>query len=87
MVKFIVGKADLNISAAVRGEMISTLEKDEKKENIIFVVPDQFEYETEKAVYRILGARGRLTRFYEIRITTFSKLCREILEECGEHRP
>lgn len=87
MVKFIVGKADLNISAAVRGEMISRLEKSAEKQNIIFIVPDQFEYETEKAVYKILDAKGLLRRFYEIRITTFSRLCREILEECGEHRP
>lgn len=87
MVRFIVGKADLNISAAVRGEMISTLEKSSEKRNIIFIVPDQFEYETEKAVYRNLDAKERLNRFYEIRITTFSRLCREILEECGEHRP
>lgn len=87
MVRFIVGKADLNISAAVRGKMISTLEKSSKKQNVIFIVPDQFEYETEKAVYRILDAKGLLQRFYEIRITTFSRLCREILEECGEHRP
>lgn len=86
MVKFIVGKADLNISAAIRGELVSLLESGAKK-NIVFIVPDQFEYETEKAVYRILDERGLLARFYEIRVTTFSRLCREILEECGEHRP
>lgn len=87
MVRFIAGKANLNISAAVRGEMISLLEKSAEKQNIIFIVPDQFEYETEKAVYRILDEKGLLNRFYEIRITTFSRLCREILAECGEHRP
>ncbi len=87
MVKFIVGKADLNISAAVRGELVSRLESSNEKHNIIYLVPDQFEYETEKAIYRILDEKGLLKRFYEIRITTFSRICREILEECGEHRP
>lgn len=87
MVRFIVGKADLNISAAVRGEMISLLERSSENQSIIFIVPDQFEYETEKAVYRILDQKGLLQRFYEIRITTFSRLCREILQECGECRP
>lgn len=87
MIKFIVGKADRNISAAVRGELISLLENDMHKQNIIFIVPDQFEYETEKAVYRILEEKELLKRFYEINITTFTRLCREILEECGEHRP
>lgn len=87
MVKFIVGKADLNISAAVRGELISLLENNADRQKIVYIVPDQFEYETEKAVYRILEKKELLRRFYEIRVTTFSRLCREILEECGEHRP
>ncbi|MDE6726514.1 MAG: PD-(D/E)XK nuclease family protein [Oscillospiraceae bacterium] len=87
MVKFIVGKADLNISAAVRGELISLLENNAGKQKIVYIVPDQFEYETEKAIYRILDEKDLLRRFYEINITTFSRLCREILEECGEHRP
>ena len=43
MVKFIVGKADLNISAAVRGELVSRLESGNEKHNIIYLVPDQFE--------------------------------------------
>lgn len=87
MVKFIVGKADLNISAAVRGELVSLLEKSAEKRRILCLVPDQFEYETEKAVYKLLDEKGLLKRFYEIRITTFSALCRDILKECGEHRP
>lgn len=87
MVKFIVGKADKNISAAVRGELISLLENSKAKQKIIFIVPDQFEYETEKAIYRILEEKALLTRFYEINITTFTRMCHEILEECGEHRP
>lgn len=87
MIKFIVGKADLNISAAVRDELISLLENNTDDQNIIYIVPDQFEYETEKSIYRILDEKDLLHRFYEIRITTFDRLCREILEACGEHRP
>ena len=87
MIKFIVGKADRNISAAVRGELISLLENIKQTQKIIFIVPDQFEYETEKAIYRILEEKELLKRFYEINITTFTRLCHEILEECGEHRP
>ena len=87
MIKFIVGKADKNISAAVRGELISALESIADEQKIIFIVPDQFEYETEKAVYRILDENGQLHRFFKINITTFTRLCREILEKCGEYRP
>lgn len=86
-IKFIVGKADKNISAAVRGELISKLENESNPLKMIYIVPDQFEYETEKAIYRILEDKGLLTRFYEINITTFTRLCREILEQCGVHRP
>ncbi len=87
MIRFIVGKADLNISAAVREEMVSLLERSAEKRKIVCLVPDQFEYETEKAVYKLLNEKALLKRFYEIKITTFSALCREILEESGEHRP
>lgn len=87
MIRFIVGKADVNVSEAVRGEVVSLLEKSSEKRRIVYLVPDQFEYETEKAVYKLLNEKGLLKRFYEIKITTFSALCRDILEECGEHRP
>ena len=86
-IRFIVGKADRNISAAVRGELISMLESDKSRQKIIYIVPDQFEYETEKAVYRILEEKSLLSRYFEIKITTFTRLCYEILEESGEHRP
>lgn len=91
-IKFIVGKADRNISAAVRGELISLLENNKDEKKIIYIVPDQFEYETEKAVYRILENKSEknkelLNRFFDINITTFTRLCREILESCGELRP
>lgn len=87
MVRFIVGKADINISSAVRGDLISLLENNGSTQKIIYIVPDQFEYETEKAVYGILEQKGLLNRFYEINITTFTRLCGEILEQDGEHRP
>lgn len=87
MIRFVVGKADVNISAAMRRKVVSALEKGGEKRRIVYIVPDQFEYETEKAVYRLLSDKGLLNRFYEIKIATFSSLCRDILEECGEHRP
>ncbi len=90
MVNFIVGTADLNISAQVRENLIKQLKSSSEKQKIIYIVPDQFEYETEKAIYKALGedlSQALLKRFYEINITTFSRLCREILEANGEHRP
>ena len=87
MVKFIVGKADLNISAAVYGDLILQLKNCDKNQNIIFLVPDQIEYETEKAIYKILDNQEMLKFFSSINITTFSKICREIIQECEEQKP
>ncbi|MBD5129542.1 MAG: hypothetical protein HDT43_06420, partial [Ruminococcaceae bacterium] len=85
MVTFIIAKANFDISARVRSELVSLLESGGKK-NIVYIVPEQFEYETEKAVYGILDDKGLLSRFEEVRITTFSALSWEILEKSGETR-
>ncbi len=86
MVTFIISKANFDISARVRSELVSLLESGADKKNIVCIVPEQFEYETEKAVYGILDAKGLLSRFDEVKITTFSALSREILEKSGETR-
>nr|MDE7362211.1 hypothetical protein [Oscillospiraceae bacterium] len=86
MVKFIIAKANFDISARVRGELVSLLESGAEKRNIIYIVPEQFEYETEKAIYGLLDGKGLLSRFDDVKITTFSALSREILETDGETR-
>ncbi len=86
MVTFIIAKANFDISARVRSELVSLLDSGADKRNIVYIVPEQFEYETEKAVYRILDDKGLLSRFDEVKITTFSSLSGEILEKSGETR-
>lgn len=86
MVKFIIAEANFDISARVRGELVSLLESGAEKRNIIYIVPEQFEYETEKAIYGLLDGKGLLSRFDEVKITTFSALSLEILEADGETR-
>lgn len=86
MVKFIKAGANFDISARVRSELVSLLESGTQKQNIVYIVPEQFEYETEKAVYGILDEKKLLSRFDEVKITTFSALSREILEKSGETR-
>lgn len=85
MVTFIIAKANFDVSARVRGELVSMLTNGGKR-NIIYIVPEQFEYETEKAIYGILDDKGLLSRFDEIKITTFSALSANILEKSGETR-
>lgn len=87
MVKFITERANRDIGAGVRGELISLLESNEKSRRIVYIVPEQFEYETEHAVYRILDSKGLLARLEDIKITTFSVLSGEILKLSGDTRP
>lgn len=87
MVKFIAAKANFDVSGRVRSELVSLLESGGDCRKIIYIVPEQFEYETEKAIYKILDEKGLMRRFDEVRITTFSALSREILEKNGDARP
>lgn len=87
MVKFYVGKANIDISGRIRRE-IAELSRDEKDgQRIILIVPEQFEYETERAVYRLFKKEGLLQKMSGIEITTFTALSSEILSENGENRP
>lgn len=86
MTRFVVGRACCDISEKMRREMTELLEHTEEVQKIIYVVPDQFEYETEKAVYRALDARGLTGRSSEVNIRTFSSLSEEILSTLDEKK-
>ena len=85
MTKFITGKANLDVSAKILEEITALLKKSEPQK-IIYIVPDQFEYETEKALYRALKSGGLISRYEEIRISTFSALSEELIETLGDKR-
>lgn len=79
MLRFITGSAVDNIPQKMYGEIVSLFKGSEKPAKIIYVVPDQFVFETEKAIYSALEAQG-LDRFYTlVSVTTFSALSREII--------
>ncbi len=86
MVKIIANGTEFDVSRVVRQEICELLTSDENKKNIVFIVPDQFEFETEKAVYNDLLERKLLTRHNEIYIETFSSLSEKILANKGEKR-
>ncbi len=87
-VSFVVGTANFDVSGRVRAELLSLVEKcADSERRIVYIVPEQFEYETEITIYRLLEKRGLLTKSRMIRTTTFSALSREILEQSGENRP
>lgn len=86
MVKIIANGTEFDVSGAVRGEICKLLSNEKTAKNIVFIVPDQFEFETEKAVYKDLLERNLLTRHNEIHIETFSSLSEKILANAGEKR-
>ncbi len=86
VVRIIANGAEFDVSGAVRQDIYELLTNDEDEKNVVFIVPDQFEFETEKVVYRELLERDLLTRYSEIHIETFSSLSEKILENAGEKR-
>ncbi len=87
MIRFFVGKADLDVSGRIRSAIAELLRGDAQGRRIIFIVPEQFEYETERAVYKLLKQDGLLHRMSAVEITTFTALSSEILSENGVDRP
>lgn len=87
MIEFLTGSAEYDITAGMRGRMCAALGSDSNKKNIVYIVPEQFEYETERAVYRLMKRKNILPRISEINVTTFSRISEKILSECGESRP
>lgn len=85
MIKIIEGSAASDVSGKMRETLCKALSENEKK--IFLIVPDQFEFETEKTVYSDLDRKGLLTGLSRIKVTTFSALSREILLNAGENMP
>ncbi len=86
MTRFIMGSVGCDVSARMRAEMARILRESAETRKIIYIVPDQFEYETEKAVYRLLDGTGLSARSSEVNIRTFSSLSEEIINTLREKK-
>ncbi len=87
MTKFIIGKANFDISEKIRAEIVSLIKNSAAPQNIIYIVPDQFEFETEKSVYRALKSEGLLGQSEQVHIRTFSSLSEELIKLLGDKKP
>lgn len=87
MVKFAAGTANLDVSGKVRTELLNTLKTQPTERRIIYIVPEQFEYATERAMYSLLEENGLLTRSGQLEIRTFSSLVNEVLAASGQALP
>lgn len=76
MLNFILGGAGSSKSDLMMRK-ISKLNETENK--IIFIVPEQFSFETDKKLYKFLGAEN----FNKILSVSFTSLAREIFEKFG----
>lgn len=85
MTEFILGKACADVSVKLRQKLIDLVINGEKA---LIIVPDQFEFETEKALYRACASKGKAYLFSNISVRTFSKLSDEIINRfAGEKKP
>ena len=87
MVKIIANNANYDISGALTNDICELLCGSSCEKKIIIIVPEQFEFETEKLIYKKLSERDLLTRYREMKIETFSSLSKKILADIGEKRP
>ncbi len=85
MTEFIIGKACVDVSDRLRKKLLGNVIGGRKA---IVIVPDQFEFETEKAIYRAFAAEGRTELFSAVSVRTFEKLADEIISKyAGEKKP
>lgn len=86
MVNFVTGTSDLDISGRLCGEILSLL-KNQSSNHIVYIVPEQFEYESERKIYKLLEKNRLLSMSEKVEVTTFSALSHEILDLCSDNRP
>ena len=80
MTNFIIGKAYTDVSGRLYQQLTNAVESGK---NVLMLVPDQFEFETEKALYSLCEKQGHLERYADITVRTFSKLSDEIIARYG----
>ncbi len=86
MIKFVTGTANLDISGRLCREILSLL-KGDSAGHIVYIVPEQFEYASERRIYRLLEENDVLNLSERVKVTTFSALSREVLDICSDTRP
>ena len=84
MTSFFIARAYHDISAALRGELLRTLKGAQRR--AVFIVPDQFEFETEKSIYGMLRENNMLACSGNVRVATFADISAEIIALCNEKK-
>lgn len=81
MLRLVLGRASSGKTTYARKILA---ESASKRENAVLIVPEQFSFESEKAIIELLGAK----KAAEISILSFSSLSKKILDEfCPDRKP
>ena len=84
MTDFITGKACADVTGELYGRIMQTVQSGE---NAVIIVPDQFVFETEKALFRKCAQAGRTELFQQIKVRTIARLSDEIVTKYSTEKP
>ncbi|MGN1341348.1 MAG: PD-(D/E)XK nuclease family protein [Oscillospiraceae bacterium] len=84
MTDFITGAACADVTGKLYDRIMQTI-KDGRTATVI--VPDQFVFETEKALYRRCADNGIIPRFQQIHVRTIARLSDEIVKKYSVEKP
>lgn len=84
MPEIITGKACADVTGMLYDKVMDTIRDDG---NAIVIVPDQFVFETEKALFRRCAARNLTTSFPNISVRTIARISDEIVRTYQKGKP
>lgn len=84
MTEMLTGTACSDVTGKLYDRICDTVSAGE---NATIVVPDQFVFETEKALFRRCSERGRTELFQNIRVLTIAKLSDDIVMKYASEKP
>lgn len=84
MADFIIGKADSDVTAKLYKQIMATLEAGH---SVWIIIPDQYVFETEKALYRLCRAAGKTHLYPNISVLTIAGISEEIIGEFDNKKP
>lgn len=73
MAEIITGKACADVTGELYNRIFQTVSEGQEA---MIIVPDQFVFETERALFRKCSAQGRTELFQQIRVRTIARISR-----------
>ena len=84
MAEIITGKACADVTGELYNRIFQTVSEGQEA---MIIVPDQFVFETERALFRKCAAHGRTELFQHIRVRTIARISDEIVTRYSTEKP